>query len=110
MALEKNITLESGVNLPNAYIKVSEVIYFNYPFRPSYVEIIATIYKDQISRDSGFVEVTKFTHRCTSPNFDSYFSLDVLNEANKNIIGQAYEWMITMDIYSGATIILDEGE
>lgn len=110
MALVKNITLESGVNLPNAYIKVSEVIYYNYAYRTPYVDVIVSVFKDQAARESGKVEVFQFNHRTPSAVFTSYFTLDILSEEGINVISQAYTWMLTMDIYSGATTVDEEGE
>lgn len=110
MALIKNITLESGINLPTAYIKISEVNYQNYAYQASYVELVISVFKDQAARSAGKVEVVKFVHRCTGTPFETYFQLSVLSEEGKNVINQGYNWLLTLNTYSGATSVLDDKE
>jgi hypothetical protein len=110
MALIKNLTLESGINLPTAYLKISEVNYKNYAYQASYVELIISVFKDQDARESGKVEVIKLVHRCSSTDFNVYFQLSVLSEEGKNVINQGYNWLLTLDTYSGATSVLDDKE
>jgi len=110
MGLQKQIELENGVILSAAYIKVSTFYFYNKSGDSSYVTLEVNIFKDQQARIDGKPEVAKFIHKCSDPKFTEYFSLSVLNDENKNMISQAYEWMKTMSIYSGATNILDSKE
>jgi hypothetical protein len=110
MGLQKQIELESGVILPEAYAKVSTFYFYNTSSDNSYVNIEVNIFKDKAARDSGKPEVAKFIHKCNDPNFTEYFSLSVLNGIDVNMISQAYEWMKTMSIYSGSIDIVDSKE
>ena len=110
MGLQKQIELESGVILPSAYIKISTFYFYNKSGDSSYVNIEVNIFKDQQARLDGKPEVAKFIHKCSEPKFNEYFSLVVLNGENINMISQSYEWMKTMNIYSGSSDIQDSKE
>jgi hypothetical protein len=110
MGLQKQIELESGVVLPEAYAKVATFYFYNTAGDNSYVNIEVNIFKDKEARDAGKPEVAKFVHKCSNPKFTEYFSLSVLNDVDKNMISQSYEWLKTMSIYSGATDIEDSKE
>ena len=104
MALTKNITLDTGINLPEAYIKIISCNYIN----GYHVSVNVAIFKDKNARINKKQEVVKFKHNCTKiEDFAQYFSLDVLNEENKNIIGQAYLWLKTIDFYNDSTDDMD---
>ena len=97
MGLKKDITLDSGINLPEAYIKiVSCVFVMGY-----HVNISVNIYKDYAARNDKKSPVASFRHVCTT-DYYKYFGIDVLNKENVNIIGQAYEWLKTQKFYDGA--------
>jgi len=110
MALQKSLTLENGVILNEAYIKISTFLFYNKTNESSYVEVRANVFKDQQARIDGKPEVISFVHKCTNPNFNEYFSLTVLNDENKNMISQAYAWMKTMTAYSGSIDMIDSKE
>lgn len=110
MALQKQIKLINGVELPNAYLKISEFVFYNQANNPSFVKIEISVFKDQESRQSGLPEVTKFTHKFGEPKFSQWFSLSVLNIEGKNMISQAYELLKTLTTYSGATNVQDDKE
>lgn len=110
MALIKNITLENGISLSTAYIKIAEVLYFNHAHEVSFAEVVVNIYKDQQAREDGRPEVIQFKHRCSNSEFNTYFQLSVLSEVGKNVINQGYTWLKTKTMYSGATDSLDDKE
>jgi len=90
MALIKNLTLDNGINLPQAYIKIISCNYIN----GYHVVINVAIYKDKDARINKKLEVVKFVHNCTTvEEYDEFFSLDVLNQENVNIISQSYLWL-----------------
>jgi len=110
MGLQKRIELDNGVILENAYIKIANIALSNKSGEESYVLVDINIFKDLQARIDGKPEVTKFVHKCTNSNFITYFSIPVLNAANKNIISQSYEWLKTMSLYSGSIDIQDSKE
>lgn len=110
MGLQKRIELDNGIVLENAYAKIATLYLYNKSGEESYVTVEVNIFKDVQSRIDGKPEVTKFVHKCSNSNFITYFSIPVLNAANKNIISQAYEWMKTMSLYSGSIDIQDSKE
>lgn len=110
MALIKQIELDNGIILTDAYIKISSIDFYNKVNDNSYVKIYVNIFKDQQARIDGKPEVTKFTYKISDPKFTEYFSLSVLNELNKNIVSQSYTYLKTLNTFSGATDILDSKE
>lgn len=110
MAFQKRIELDNGIVLENAYVKIASMFYYNRLNETSYAEINVNIYKDQQARLDGKPEVTKFTHKCTDASFTSHFSIPILNAEGVNAVSQAYAWMKTMTLYSGAVDIQDAKE
>jgi hypothetical protein len=110
MALQKQITLDNGVTLTEAYIKIASFEFSNKASDVSYVRLEVNVFKDKTARDSGRPEVTKFVHKIGDPLFTEYFSLSILNQVDKNMISQAYSYLKTMSVYSGAMDIQDDKE
>ena len=97
MGLTKQIELDTGIILPNAYIKIISCTYIH----RYHTSIKVAIYKDINAFVDGKKEITSFSHICTT-DFVEYFSLVTLNQKDKNIISQSYEWLKTLDFYNGA--------
>ena len=99
MALIKNLTLDSGIELTEAYIKIISVTYIS-----GYHTVIhLAIFKDKNARINNKAEIIKIKHNCTSiEEFNQFFSIEVLNETDKNILSQAYEWLKTLTPYQDA--------
>jgi len=110
MALIKQIELDNGIILTDAYIKIETFSFYNKSGDNSYALIEVNIFKDQQARLDGKPEVSKFIYKCTDPNFSLYFSLSALNNVDVNMISQSYEWLKTMNTYSGATDAHDSKE
>jgi len=110
MALQKQISLDNGVVLSEAYIKISSFTFSNKSNDVSFARIEVSVFNNKNARDGGRPEVTKFVHKCGDPQFTEYFSLSILNGENINMISKAYNWLKTMGIYSGATDITDSKE
>ena len=110
MALIKQIELDNGIVLSDAYIKISNIEYNNKVNDSSYVKIYVNIFKDQQARLDGKPEVIKFIYNVGNPKFTNYFSLGILNEINKNIISQGYVYLTSLNTFSGATDIEDSKE
>lgn len=104
MGLQKNITLDTGINLPESYMKISSVNYIN-----GYHTVISVnIYKDKTARLDGKPEIVKFKHSCVEiEEFNTYFSLDVLNQVDVNILSQSYIWLKTLPFYTDAIDVTD---
>jgi len=102
MALIKQIELENGIILSEAYIKIETFKFYNKAGDNSYAKIEVNIFKDQQARLDGKPEVAKFIYKCTDPNFSLFFSLSILNNVDNNMISQSYEWLKTMNTYSGS--------
>lgn len=105
MALTKNLTLSSGINLPNAYIKIQSVEIIN--GIKSTIKI--DIFKDKSARDDNKTPVASFSHVCTN-NYYDYYHIDILNQENVNVIAQSYEFIKTLSFYLSATDVSDVKE
>ena len=107
MALIKNIILDSGIELPEAYIKIISVTYI----AGYHVVVHLAIFKDKDARLTDKAEILKNKHNCiTIAEFEQFFSIDVLNQENKNILSQAYEWLKTLPIYQDVIDDFDQKE
>ncbi len=102
MGLQKDITLDNGINLPTAYIVIGSITYVN----KYHVSINVNIYKDKTSKLDGKQEVVKFKHICVD-DFVSYFESNILDTENVNIVSQGYLWLKTLPYYSDAIDVLD---
>lgn len=100
MALKLDMTLDNGINLPEAYLKISKIV-FTYE-DVNTAEIILSVYKDQESFNSGKSEVLHLTYRCSGAVFNTYFSEAVLNIENRNVLNGAYEWLLAMEQFFDA--------
>jgi hypothetical protein len=98
MPIEKAMILDTGVNLPAAYIKIIR-INFSYQ-EPFSVEIIVSLHKDQASYSVSKLALEMRRHVCSGAGFDTYFLESVLNGLDKNHLSQAYAWLSTLDEYS----------
>ncbi len=105
MGLQKDITLDTGINLPEAYIVIGSVVYIN----NYHATVNVNIYKDRQSRTDNKSEVVKFKHLCVN-EFQEYFGIDVLSRTDVNIIGQGYLYLKTLSFYTDAIDVLDTKE
>lgn len=106
MAISKSITLESGIELPNAYIRIDSFNYVNRVNEAPRVELLICIYKDEEARQRNKPEVVCLTALCSGDDFYTYFDLTVLEQLNISMISQAYLWLKTKDFYKDAVDIL----
>jgi len=91
MALQQSLSLSNGILLPEAYLRIYNIKIDNVPINN--VELNVVVYKDKTSFDALKPEVIILTHVCSSNMFDSYFSETILNQLNKNIFNQAYQFL-----------------
>lgn len=107
MALQLDLTLENGINIPEAYIKIVECQYICPLDATKKMRIIINVYKDVDARFSFKPEVVQFIHECLEEEFDTYFDEIVLSQLDTNILTQSYKWLKTLSIYGSAINILD---
>jgi len=98
MGLQKELTLSSGIYLPEAYIKIISCNYIcDY-----HTSVKVNIYKDYNAYQDGKECITTLTHTC-STEFNEFYNLTVLDEEGINVISQSYKWLKTLDFYKDAT-------
>jgi len=100
MALQKNISLQNGIDMTSAYIIIGEIEVNN---KQKTVKIKTVIYKDVIAYNDDKPEVVEFIHTVTTKDFDIYFNDTVLKELNKSIYSQSYLYLKTLSLYSDAS-------
>lgn len=102
MPLQKQIDLQNGVSLTSGYIYITSVLI-------DYVNSVATInvniYKDSAAKTAGKPEVFSNTHMCTGTSFTTYFAESVLATVDNTTLTQAYIWLLTLTLYSDATVV-----
>ena len=106
MALQKSYDHESGINLPNAYHKVSNVSYDNAD--SGLINFSVSIYADSSARLNGNPSVTRFSYgsntitgNVDSSSFEQYFSISAMDATNANIVKNVYEYMKTQSDING---------
>lgn len=101
MAIQKAITLNSGIVLASAYHKVIKVN-ISKEINKSEVAFFLQIFKDFGARNDEKGPVMLLEHRVGNhyPNndFDAFFDISVLNAVDVNAIKQCYEWLKTQDV------------
>lgn len=91
MALQQSLTLNNGIILESAYIKIYSIeLNIN---EINSVKISVTIHKNKSSFDEYKPEVLTLSHSCSALDYESYFSESILNQLNKNIILQSYQYL-----------------
>ena len=93
MALQTIMEFSNGIQLPEAYIKITNIL-INY-LDPKIVRVTVGVYKDLTSYNSGKQEVKSLDFKC---NDYSYFDSNTLTIAECG-----YAWLKTLDTFSGAT-------
>lgn len=99
MALQKEIELYNGITLTSAYILITDV---TIDYHNSIATIIVNIYKDSTAYGNGRPEVVTNTHQCSGTSFTTYFSESVLSVVDITPLVKAYEWLLTLALYSDA--------
>lgn len=99
MAIQKNITLDSGVALVASYVKITKCL-FNLSIQEQALGVVVCVYKDAAARTAGKVGVCKLSYNCSGDDFDTYFSTTALDIVNNNFIKSAYNWLMSLSEYS----------
>ncbi len=102
MALQKLLTLDTEIELTLAYIVVTGV-YISYFATDSYAQVEVAIYKDATAYGNESPEVMTSTHKCIEGDFTAYFDENMLSDIDVSPLIQAYAWLLTLPMYSGAT-------
>jgi len=100
MALQLEIKLDNGIELPQAYLSVNKVEFTYTDINELSVEL--SVFKDVVAYEASRPEITKFNYRCSGIEFDTYFSLNILNMENRNPLVGIYEWLKSMPNFSSA--------
>ena len=100
MALSMSLKLDNGVELSQAYAKISQLV-FNYKDSSSLV-LELCVFKDSTAYSDGLPEVIKFLYKCTGTTFDMYFSEPALSPDMATNLSNAYTWLKSMPQYTSA--------
>jgi hypothetical protein len=98
MGMQKNITLDNTINMPEAYIKIGSFLMVP----NSHIVINVNIYKDFAARQANKPTVVDFSHTCNGAQYFEYFSPSVMLQEGKCMLSQAYLWLKTLPFYSTA--------
>lgn len=101
MGLIKQINLDSGVVLTNGYSVIYQLVQNFYRVSPT-LEIKVQTYLDKAAYDSNKLSVCSFSFIVKGQEYESYFSENQLKLLNKSLLSQAYEYLKTKSMYSGA--------
>jgi len=98
MGLQKDVTLDNTINLPEAYIKISSLSLVP----NSSVSVTVNIYKDFAARQASKPSVIELQHACMGAKYFEYFDEGILLQVNKSVLSQAYVWLKSLSFYSTA--------
>jgi len=94
MALQMEVSLENGINIQYAYLKVSKV---NFSYTDvSSVSVGISVFKDKDAYEAMKPEIINFFYTCTGTTFDMYFSEAFLSMSQVNHLTGVYEWLKSM--------------
>jgi hypothetical protein len=110
MALQKNFDLPTGINLPEAYIRISTLGMDLDPSRRKAVSITVQVFADKECRDELKLPVASLAYGCSEPEiavdpetgleieptdttYADYFSTSALSVDGVNIISNAYAFL-----------------
>jgi len=98
MAIQKEITLQSDIVVPNAYHKVvATSMVRNGNDNRVYVQV--SVFKDEAAKCAGKTPIMEFSlPEVSAENIQKFFSIDVLNAQGCNMIKQCYEYMKTQKV------------
>jgi len=102
MALQGSITLDNGIVLSSAYLRVLEIV-MRYISGDNSADIKVLIFKDSVAYNDSLPEVMEVNHVVNGGDFNTYFSEIVLSEVDKTALTQAYVWLKTLPQYSELT-------
>jgi hypothetical protein len=101
MALRGKHTHSSGVEVTEAYVRVSSISI--YPDEKT-VRFQLSVYKDKLARDVGLPPFESFENALYGEDFD-LFSTTKLDEPNMNAIKQSYLYLKGQPAYEGMSDI-----
>jgi hypothetical protein len=90
MAIQKAISLPNGIELSNAYHKVTMLIFW---LREKRAVFELSIYKDADARKENKKSVMSFQCDIKGDDFDKFLSTMTLDNANTNPIKQVYTYI-----------------
>ncbi|RLB71278.1 MAG: hypothetical protein DRH04_02035 [Deltaproteobacteria bacterium] len=102
MALQTSITLESGIELFNAYFKITQAclkLDLNSDF--NIAEIHVSTFRDQQARQDQLQPVLVLTYFARGDEYKQFFDYDKLQDSN--IVRQAYFFLKTKPLFQGAS-------
>ena len=95
MALKKEIKLKTGVKLD--YWAVKQVSEFDYHAQSCIIWVLAWVSKKEKDEGSSYVSEATKKYAVNVQDFNTYFSDEVLQEAGKTVMSQAYAYVSAKD-------------
>lgn len=96
MAILKNITLDSGLTVANAYHKITKVNFSNFPdIKVSYLVVVFVSEKARTDLKSAIKE---FTINSSDKNF---FDFEIMDNENSNIMTKCYDHLKSLTDVDG---------
>jgi hypothetical protein len=99
MALVKSVVLETGIELPAAYYRVTKTE-ISSEFNQVY--FFVWVYKDEQARTDGKSLIQEIAYAIYSGQFERYFGTAVLNEEGNNPMKSCYEYLKTLPEFAEA--------
>ncbi|WP_332238870.1 hypothetical protein [Sporolactobacillus sp. KGMB 08714] len=97
MAFQMTITLPSGIQIENAYVKITD---YRGTGNNAFIDISA--FKDQASMNNGYPQIEGYHKLYT-------FTMNIGSTAG-DLLTQAYAYLKTLSDFKGATDVLETGQ
>lgn len=104
MALEMEMTLDSGVVLTAAYIDIATFVYTFDRLNPTIVMNL-DIFADATAYSEGKTRLEYRTHAIVGDEIEDYFGRSVLQVVGVDFIIKAHDWLLAQDAYATAVVV-----
>lgn len=105
MALQKNYTTSSGIELSEAYHRIMKTDLIRVVSVGGSVldeaDGVMQIWKDSTARSEGLSPIQSFQFSINASDYNTFFGTDVLDQTNVNSVAQMYGWVKTQTDLNG---------
>lgn len=92
---------KTGISVDDAYLRIRSVSVLN-PANGG-TEIAYDVFESQTARDNDKAPFASYKAVASGADGDTYFGEDVLDDAGKTVLKQAYAYLKSLSEFSGAT-------
>lgn len=104
MGLQKTILLPTGIEVVDAYFRITHTII---EWEDLLANINVAVYKSKTDADNGVRPIKTSPFTLKDEDVNTWFGETVIEAGSTTIRKQAYEWLKTQDYFSDAVDVLE---